>query len=784
MAFVSDVKINELKQKLARDESELKSLYKAKKNKYYEKNVLHNQVEEYIKDGWETSKEQKTKTTIRKLKSHNKKFEDDIWCQFYELGYRVLNRDETFSLPFGIEKEETQQIDVIAADNETVFLIECKSSNVFKKAPSYKDKFELLKSQTDGFRKAIYELFGKDKKIKYIFATRNMRLDSDSEDAQRLIKANILHYSDKIYDYVDSLIEKYKKAARYQFLGLMFKNEKINDQNILLPAIEGKMGGKTYYMFSIEPHLLLKIGFVLHRAKINEEEMPTYQRLLIPNRLKNITKFIDQGGYFPNSLVINFGASKKINFEPAGIRSDSDSYSRAGILKIPNEYSIAYIIDGQHRLYGYADSKFKDTNTIPVVAMFGLDNTKQLDIFMDINENQKAISPSLRSTLEEDLYWYSDRADSRLKALRSSIIRELSENNDSPLKNKITIGEDKAFLTSPPFGDSLSKCGLLPKAKGNQYLPESTIFSLYDVNNHDHNSEMIKTKKKIVKLLIECYSLAGEYFKENLFDSNSLIVTNRGTHPFIMLIGDLVRHLINQGSVSNQSSIDTIFDGIDKYLRCLLEKLVGLSEDEKAKYLGMLGAGVETKWLRFFQSVIHGCFSEYYPEDLVDWQQRQDEALQDEGRKYGEKIESFMKKTILDNLKILFGNEWEFEIGKIARECQNRASLEDEKNYKEGLKKEKTDWTEMFNINDYKEIIEKHWSKKADGNLDFKTFEDIFSIDMDFGFNSKTEKIKWISHFNSYRNLWAHAGTKEKRLNKQEVEFLEKIYKHFYPSAN
>jgi len=87
MAFVSDVKINELKQKLARDESELKSLYKAKKNKYYEKNVLHNQVEEYIKDGWETSKEQKTKTTIRKLKSHNKKFEDDIWCQFYELGW-------------------------------------------------------------------------------------------------------------------------------------------------------------------------------------------------------------------------------------------------------------------------------------------------------------------------------------------------------------------------------------------------------------------------------------------------------------------------------------------------------------------------------------------------------------------------------------------------------------------------------------------------------------------------------------------------------------------------
>ena len=44
---------------------------------------------------------------------------------------------------------------------------------------------------------------------------------------------------------------------------------------------------------------LLKIGFVLHRTRANEAEMPTYQRLLLPSRLKGITKFIDGGGYFP-----------------------------------------------------------------------------------------------------------------------------------------------------------------------------------------------------------------------------------------------------------------------------------------------------------------------------------------------------------------------------------------------------------------------------------------------------------------------------------------------------
>jgi len=43
----------------------------------------------------------KTKTWLRKAKSHSVQFEDDIWCQLYRLGYRQLNIDETFCLPFG-----------------------------------------------------------------------------------------------------------------------------------------------------------------------------------------------------------------------------------------------------------------------------------------------------------------------------------------------------------------------------------------------------------------------------------------------------------------------------------------------------------------------------------------------------------------------------------------------------------------------------------------------------------------------------------------------------------
>lgn len=775
MSFLTVEQENLIKEKLVNDETLLKQIYRAKKKTFYELSVKPSEVNNYEKDGWEIQTPLKTKIKIKKDKKHSEIFEDNIWCQFYELGYRYLNRDENFILPFGKDIKDKKQIDIIAINDDTIFLIECKSSEKSKKAPSYKDEFDLLKLRLDGFKKSLSQIFGREIKIKYIFATRNIRLSVESDDMQRLLRSNAFYYNDNTYDYINNLIKNYKNAAHYQFLGLIFKNEKINNLKIEIPALEGKMGNKTYYMFSIEPSLLLKMGFILHRTKANENEMPTYQRLLVPSRLKGITKFIDDGGYFPNSLIINFHTNKKIQFEP--LSREKTTNSRMGILKIPNEYAIAYIIDGQHRLYGYANSNFRDTNTIPVVAMNGLESVEQLSIFMDINQNQKAVSPSLRLVLEEDLYWDSERADSRLKALRSSVIKQLSIST-GPLYNKISIGEDAATLSFDPFAKAILKSGLLPRVKGNQYDDSTTLASLYNVNNTNHPQEMMKAKKNLVSLLNMCYELVEEEFPAIFDNDKFFIVSNRGTFPFIMIIGSLNTFLVEQKILNSKSTSKDRYKNIEKYLRALLTGLEKLSDEEAEKYLIIRGAGAETTWLRFFQSIINTSFPEYEPSDLIDWQERQNEELQNEGRIYGEQIEKYMKKTILNNLQELYNDKWELEIASIVRECQNRASLEDEKNYKEGIDKEKTDWTEMFNINDYKAIIEKHWSKKPNNNETFVSFENIFSIDMGFGFNSKSEKIKWISHFNSYRNLWAHAGTKEKRLNKVEVEFLKKIYTH------
>lgn len=782
MAFLDQFQIDSIKGKIIDDLSNLGKTYKAKKGEYQQISVDHSRVEDYIKQGWEEyTKPLKTKTLLRKVKDHSKKFEDDVWCQFYELGFRKMNYDENLILPFSKNSEDTKQIDVIAINEETIFIIECKSSESFKKAPSYKDEFDLLSLRLDGFKKSLHQIYGNHYKIKFIFATRNLRFDSDSIDLSRLKATNSFVYDNNTYSYINSLIKNYKSASLYQFLGLVFKNELINLEKIEIPAVKGLMGNKKYYMFSIEPHLLLKMGFILHRTKANVTEFPTYQRLLVPSRLKGITKFIDDGGYFPNSIIVNFNSSKhKVQFESSSKLGDSNSCF--GTLKIPNSYGIAYIIDGQHRVYGYAGSKFAKNNTIPVVAFDGLETIEQLEIFMDINQNQKAVSPSLRLDLEEDLYWESERADSRIKALRSSIIKELANSNSSPLFDKISVGEDNSTLAFKPFSNALLSSGLLPSVKGNKFSDDSDKYSLYNSLNQDHNNEMLSSKKKIVKLISLCYDFVEQNYPEIYNQKNYFIVSNRGTYAFICLVGSLNSHLVDTKVLDKNSTSEKRFEEIKKYITALLESIKSISKEEEERQLSLLGAGADVKWLRNFQSIVSRKYNEYNPTELIDWNERQNDELQEKGRKYGVEIEKYMKKSILTKLQEIFNDKWDLEIGSIKRECVDRALQEDEKNHKEGIVKESSDWKDMFNINDYKTIIEKHWSKKPDNNTNpnFKTFENEFSIDTGNGFNSKAEKIKWISIFNSHRNLWAHEGTKGKRLNKTEVEFIEKIYKHFY----
>lgn len=155
----------------------------------------------------------------------------------------------------------------------------------------------------------------------------------------------------------------------------------------------------------------------------------------------------------------------------AGVSSRTRQFSDAlilpgWVLKIPNALPNCLYHRWTAPHLRLCKLKVQASNTIPVVAFGNLDPGDQLELFMQINENQKAVSPTLRITLEEDLYWSASRLDSRPKG--ASIFcdsRALGGDASGPLFGKISLGEDKATLQAKPFADALLRCKLLPEGQ-------------------------------------------------------------------------------------------------------------------------------------------------------------------------------------------------------------------------------------------------------------------------------------------------------------------------------
>lgn len=757
MAHLTELQVEKIKSHMMSDEDALKIKFKAKNTEFDTISRPHNEVEDYEKKGYSVVRSSVRKTTMTRKKDHGVQFEDDVWCMFYKLGFRILNGDEQLVVQWGPNKEDTQQLDVVAVGDDAIFVVECKAAQT-SVGHSFKTELNKLEQYMSGVAEALQQIYGTDKRVKFLFASRNYRINE--EDLARMSNAGIFHLNDNSYNYINNLIKSYKESVIYQFYGLMFKDELINDEVIKIPVLKGKMGERDYYIFSIEPSTLLKIGFVLHRTRVNDSMAPTYQRLLVPSRLKGITKFIDGGGFFPNSIIINFGAANddlRVKFTP--IKAEKDSQSEFGFLRIPNAYGIAYIIDGQHRVYGYAQSQHKEDSTIPVVAFESMESEEQLKIFMEINENQKAVSPSLRLDLEEDLYWKSTRLDSRMKALRSSCIKALASNSNYVLYNKISVGEDPSLLAFKPFDTALSRSGLIPKATSSQWTGDTDV-CIYNTNETDIDKAMKDSRSRITKFIDGSYAIADSVMTEEV--KQDYLFSNRATFAFIALLGSLHTYLIKIDAINPQSSIPDRIAAITPYIQHLANSLNNLPDEDNRIIKGVLGQGADTFWLRSYQNIINKQFPEYAPEELVEWKETQDQTLQKEGADRKSDIRKQLRTLLFDRLEIVYGAKWLNNVAVLKNSVEGRIIKEYGDN--DDFDLSEYDWRDYLEISEYRDVIDKNFS--------YQEFEEVFAINIGLAFKSKKDKLNWMTLISEPK------GKKSSALTRSDLNRLELINTH------
>ena len=566
--------------------------------------------------GWEIKREYKTKVLIHRKKNVGTLLEDKVWNLFHNLNFEILSsRNFTIITKLRGSVKKKKQLDLLAVDNEFAFILECKSREILGKKDLSKElaKYISEKSDVESTIKKILE--NRKLNFTHIFATENIEWNpNDRKDAK---DAGIQIWDE--YD-IDALIELTKIAsegAKYQIYNQIFQNKKIKGFNITIPAIEGRMGGKQFYTFVLHPEDLLKIAYV-HRRQRNSSFLDvsnSYQRIIKKSRIRSIEKFIESGGFFPGSIVINF--HKKLRKDLIGSDRIKDKYERTVkpvLLTLPPYYGSAWVIDGQHRLYGYAGTEQRKKEVIPVIAFDGLPQPEESTMFVDINQNQKNLEAKILWDLYEDLYYQSDvESEQRLYAL-SCIGKSLHFDKDSPFFGFIEIPKENNsgdLLSLNTICGSLKSLGLVSRKTG-----------LLFRNTYEESIPF--TVKRLI--------IYFDYFRSHLTTEWNLgkghfLRTNTGFIVLASILKDLLNQTLGLPEITNITKFKT---SIEKFLFPLVNHIEKLSQGTIDRFRGAGGARQATQQVRYELSKVIKNANIGFRSDWVDnFERAREERLEE-----------------------------------------------------------------------------------------------------------------------------------------------------------
>ncbi|MDZ7833533.1 MAG: DGQHR domain-containing protein [Desulfobacterales bacterium] len=760
--YLSPLLIDE--DKIAKELIKRKKSYIEKTINGKNKKILEQKANIEAEEGWSILRKNKKSYRLKKDKPADEQLEDELWSIMAKMEFDELSEGRQFTVNVG-KDVSPRQIDVFAKDRESAIFIECTRCETPKKKnmSSLIEKISSIHPQT---ARSVSTHYGRTPKLKvrWIIATRN--IEWGEADLAKAAEKKIVVLRDQEIDYYKKLTDHLKKGAKYQFLGHIFAKEKISGLDITVPATKGKMGDKNFYNFLIKPADLMKIAYISHKASRDMEDLETYQRMLVPSRLKKISEYIDDGGQFPTNIVINIKSKSGVRFD----KKEKIGESAFGILQLPDMYASAWVIDGQHRLYGYTHSKrFKsdENSTLPVLAYENLSPTQEAELFVDINCEQVKVSKSLLVELYANLNWEADKLEDRIAALRSRIVMALDQRKSSPIYGRIkTTSNDKSYyrcLSITSFHEGLKENKFFGDIKGETITPGPFIDK--DIKYLEH------TLNKSVEILSEYLSLFKNEIPAHweLGDAKGgYLCTNNGIRALMKVLKGIFWHLEkNEHLELYLMKPEEIIPYIKTYIEPVVDYFKNASKETMALFRSRQALkGVTNNSLRMM-SFIHSEFGDFLPPNLEKYLETMDEEGTKEAQAKIDEIQNRLFNVILKVLKDNFkddNEEWWYEgvPEPVRRECVKKQDQE------RGVKNKE----QYICLIDYKTIASANW------NL----FKKYFSFTSDGG---KDKQLKWLVDLNEIRNITHH--TEKWPVTKEQADFVRgihaKVMDQFTPSG-
>jgi len=438
-----------------------------------------------------------------KIKEENKKLETKV-------GYflSLLQPLKLAKEPILIATNRCKyEIDVFAEFEDVLLAVECKSG----KKHNVSDNIDKITANKGEIQAEMRKITNSRKPCLFILVYSSR--DLSEANFKKAKKSKVDLWNKKIFLEYKLLADKLGVASRNIIFSDLLAQKKIKwgggHKSYNCIVTKGNYKGYDCYSFQMSPKELLKIAYVHRRNfsnSINSRKGEvTYQRMIDVNKIKGIQKYLGiDGNSFPTPILLNF--DKELPFSPIKERNSERRVGSItpGFLTFPEEYGYAWIIDGQHRLFGYsAMGDIQDKHTLNVIAFSQLAQTEQANLFVDINQNQKSIPPDYLWDLYTDIYPEDD-----------------SRNNLSQLVK--TLNKNSQFFKDRIYIPSISK-------------KEAKSYSL-KINNIgvSFNKKIKRVYKDLLDSNIdEYYKFLDTFFTGLLQDENILLDWEEGDRGFI-----------------------------------------------------------------------------------------------------------------------------------------------------------------------------------------------------------------------------------------------------------
>lgn len=339
-------------------------------------------------------------------------------------------------------------------------------------------------------------------------------------------------------------------------------------------SISSNVGSFAHlYRFDVSPYEILPITKVARRdnlPSLHDDKDDEYQRPLREEKINSIRNILrnNKNFLFPNNIL-------------CVLSSDCHYSEESHHLTVPYEYGSITVVDGQHRLYSYADEQIESLLTnplIPVAAIeFETEDRHEISsysayIFLEINANQTKIEPKYLDSISYDIL-----GDTDSKSLAAKILKEVNEMEDDCLYGLFDIYRSgQGFFEIGTIRNKLSQITNLDKVdsltnaeRGARFQRRSGYENLFDeeIDSLSEAEVMVEKGQILIRRFFKNFKKRFRLdWPDREIDQTKQKTTLSLAKSFAGLIR-LIQYFLEEGS--DWSDIDESLDSLKKNLMTL-----------------------------------------------------------------------------------------------------------------------------------------------------------------------------------------------------------------------